>query len=243
MKYHLARGEEQLGTFSDLEVSSGLRDGRFKPGDLCWTEGMPGWQTLEARMEEINPQDEPDAEATAPVPYRIADAQEGIAVLATPGRRLLAKTLDWVMFATPMVMILLAMMDGVFEHEILAVQNDPAKVMEVLQRQMIKLQQAENLTLTAMSSLILLLLVSNVALLTVRGQSLGKWLCRIRIVRSDGGRAGFFRAVLLRWFLFAIIQNVQFIGPVLMMVGYGMILRPDRRCLHDHAADTKVVTC
>jgi uncharacterized RDD family membrane protein YckC len=243
MKYHLARGEEQLGTFSDLEVSSGLRDGRFKPGDLCWTEGMPDWQTLEARMEETNPQDEPDTEAPAPVPYRIADPQEGNAELATPGRRLLAKMLDWVMFFTPMVMILLAMMDGVFEHEIQAVQNDPVKVMEALQRQMIKLQQAESLTLTTMSWLILLLLVSNVVLLTIRGQSLGKWLCRIRIVSGDGSRAGFFRVVLLRWFLFAIIQSVQIIGPVLMMVDYGMVLRPDRRCLHDHAADTKVITC
>lgn len=243
MKYHLARGEEQLGTFSDLEVSSGLRNGRFKPDDLCWMEGMPDWQTLKARMQETNPQDEPAVETAEPVPFRIADPLQASAELATPGRRLLAKMLDWVMLFTPMVMILLAMMDGVFEHEIQSVQDDPAKVMEALQRQMIKLQEAGSLTLTTMSWLILLLFVGNVVLLTMRGQSLGKWLCRIRIVRGDDSRAGFFRVVLLRWFLFAIIQSVQFVGPMLMMVDYGMVLRLDRRCLHDHAADTKVVTC
>lgn len=244
MKYHLARGEEQLGTFSDLEVSSGLRDGRFKSSDLCWTDGMSDWQTLAARMREINPQEEQDAETDEPVPFTVIKPEPSLQQgLATPGRRLLAKVIDWVMLLTPMIIILLAMMDGVFEEEIKAVQEDPAAVMEVLQRQMIKLQEAGNATLTAMSWLIMLLFVGNVVLLTMRGQSIGKWLCRICIVRSDGSRAGFLRVVLVRWFLFAIIQSVQFIGPILMMVDYGLVLRPDRRCLHDHAADTKVVLC
>ena len=56
MKYHLARGEEQLGTFNDLDVSAGLREGRFKPTDLCWAEGMPEWRTLGSHLQELNPE-------------------------------------------------------------------------------------------------------------------------------------------------------------------------------------------
>ena len=56
MKYHLARGEEQLGTFNDLDVSAGLREGRFKPSDLCWAEGMPEWLSLGAHLQELNPE-------------------------------------------------------------------------------------------------------------------------------------------------------------------------------------------
>jgi uncharacterized RDD family membrane protein YckC len=94
----------------------------------------------------------------------------------------------------------------------------------------------------AMSWLVVVLLLGNVILLTVRGQSVGKLLTGIQIVRaSDGGRAGFVKAVLLRWFLFAIIESIQFIGPVLTLANIFMIFRQDRRCLHDLVADTRVV--
>jgi len=243
MKYHLARGENQLGTFSDLDVSAGLRTGRFQPDDLCWTEGMKEWQPLDVRLREITPADEPSPLEPQSTPVSAPDP-DGEAVLSSPQRRLLAKLIDWAMFCAPMFVMLVAMMDETFEAEIKAVQDNPAAVMEALQRRMLSLQEAGNITLTVMSWVIVLLLAVNMVLLTTRGQSVGKWLCGIRIVRAgDGGRPGFVRVVLLRWFLFAIIQSLQFIGPVLMIVDYGMVLRRDKRCLHDHVADTKVVVC
>lgn len=238
MKYHVARGKEQLGTFSDLDVMAGLRSGRFQSDDLCWTEGMEQWQTLKVRMKVEEVDEDPILHQ--PINNPVVSAL----VLSSPGRRLLAKLIDWTMVFTPMIVMLMAMMDEALAAEIKAAQDNPMAVMEAIQRQALKLEQAGSTTLVATSWMIILILVGNMALLTMRGQSLGKCLCGIRIVRAgDGGKAGFVRVVLLRWFLFAVVQSLQVIGPILAFVDYGMVLRPDKRCLHDHVADTLVVNC
>lgn len=43
---HINRGGTNLGTFSEEDVRSGLRAGRFVATDLGWREGMPAWQPL-----------------------------------------------------------------------------------------------------------------------------------------------------------------------------------------------------
>jgi hypothetical protein len=43
---HVNRGGTNLGTFSEEEVQTGLRAGRFQPTDLGWREGMAAWQPL-----------------------------------------------------------------------------------------------------------------------------------------------------------------------------------------------------
>jgi hypothetical protein len=43
---HVNRGGTNLGTFSEEEVRSGLRAGRFQTTDLGWREGMAAWQPL-----------------------------------------------------------------------------------------------------------------------------------------------------------------------------------------------------
>jgi uncharacterized RDD family membrane protein YckC len=78
-------------------------------------------------------------------------------------------------------------------------------------------------------------------MLGLRGQSIGKMLVGIHIVRAqDGSRAGFLKAVLLRWFVFSLIESIGFIGPALTLGNVLMIFRKDRRCLHDLVAETLV---
>src|SRR4051812_8461335 len=43
---HVNRSGTSLGTFSEEDVRSGLRAGRFLPTDLGWREGMSQWQPL-----------------------------------------------------------------------------------------------------------------------------------------------------------------------------------------------------
>ncbi len=43
---HIARGQQQLGTFEEEQVLASLRAGAFLPGDLAWREGMNSWKTL-----------------------------------------------------------------------------------------------------------------------------------------------------------------------------------------------------
>ena len=46
MHYHIARDGQQLGQFSEEELSSGLFDGRYLTTDLAWREGMAEWRPL-----------------------------------------------------------------------------------------------------------------------------------------------------------------------------------------------------
>ncbi len=92
----------------------------------------------------------------------------------------------------------------------------------------------------------LALLITQVWLLTVRGQTLGKLILGIRIVRlRDGANPGFLKAVVIRWVAPGLIQMMLNILPplglIFFIVDSCFIFRDDRRCLHDLMADTIVV--
>jgi hypothetical protein len=44
MTYHVARNNQQLGTFSKEDVAARYASGEILPADLVWTEGMANWQ-------------------------------------------------------------------------------------------------------------------------------------------------------------------------------------------------------
>jgi uncharacterized RDD family membrane protein YckC len=80
------------------------------------------------------------------------------------------------------------------------------------------------------------------ALLAWRGQSVGKLLVGLRIVREDDGTApGAYRAFLLRGAVPFLIEQVPVAGLVFWCIDSSFIFRPDHRCLHDLIAGTKVV--
>ena len=83
-------------------------------------------------------------------------------------------------------------------------------------------------------------LVVQIVLLSRDGQTIGKKILRIRIVRIDTEQnAGFLRAALLRFILNNIIVYATngFYG----LVDALFIFREDRRCLHDLIAGTHVI--
>lgn len=88
-----------------------------------------------------------------------------------------------------------------------------------------------------------LFLVVHGYLLARYGQTVGKWICGIRIVRADRSKAGLWRILLLRkmpFFLLAAIP-VPYIFLVLATADALLIFRSSRQCLHDQVADTVVV--
>ncbi len=91
------------------------------------------------------------------------------------------------------------------------------------------------------------LLLVQIIMVSMRGQTIGKRLLGIRIVRfGDGSNPGFVRAWLLRSLGVGLIGTfaaliLPMLGNVFSIVNYGFIFRADRRCLHDFIADTKVV--
>ena len=81
-------------------------------------------------------------------------------------------------------------------------------------------------------------------MLTKRGQTLGKRMLDIRIVRhADDGNPGFASAVLLRAIVPGVIGAMPYLGVIFALVDICFIFRADRRCLHDLIAGTKVVKC
>ncbi len=91
-------------------------------------------------------------------------------------------------------------------------------------------------------------------LLSTRGQTLGKMVLKVRIVKVNGEKAGFVSAVVLRLFVTGLLlggAGVVFTlafgdtsgiaGNLASLADAVLIFRPDRRCLHDFIAGTKVV--
>jgi uncharacterized RDD family membrane protein YckC len=79
-------------------------------------------------------------------------------------------------------------------------------------------------------------------LLGVRGQTLGKLVAGIRVVRLDGSRASFVHTVVLRYWPFFIVSLVLGnAGNAVTALDSLLVFRRDRRCLHDLIAGTKVV--
>lgn len=82
------------------------------------------------------------------------------------------------------------------------------------------------------------LVLLQTVLIATSGQSIGKKMLAIRIVRTSGAHAGFVHGVLLRSWV-AMIINSAF--GVFWFVDSLFIYSDSRRCLHDHIADTMVV--
>lgn len=80
--------------------------------------------------------------------------------------------------------------------------------------------------------------VAQIWFLSTAGQTLGKKILKIRIVKAaDGKTAGFLNAVFLRsW-----VTGILYLVPFVVIVDFLMIFLPERKCLHDFIAGTKVI--
>jgi uncharacterized RDD family membrane protein YckC len=78
-------------------------------------------------------------------------------------------------------------------------------------------------------------------LLQTRGQTIGKLLLHVRIVRSDGSRATLARLAGLRYFVNSALTLIPWVGWFYALIDVLMIFRQSHKCLHDDIADTIVV--
>jgi uncharacterized RDD family membrane protein YckC len=73
------------------------------------------------------------------------------------------------------------------------------------------------------------------------GQSVGKKVCKTRIVRFGGSPPGFVHGVVLRSWVIWVATAIPGVGGIIGLVDALMIFRSDRRCAHDHIAGTRVI--
>jgi uncharacterized RDD family membrane protein YckC len=73
------------------------------------------------------------------------------------------------------------------------------------------------------------------------GQTVGKKLLGIRIVRSDGSKADLRRLIVLRVLPVWLAGLIPFVGQLVGLIDALLIFRASRKCLHDDIADTIVI--
>ena len=159
----------------------------------------------------------------APPRAAVADIG-GVDVSAEPaerGTRLLAAILDGIVFSV-MVYLPLILAGGV--AEVSAAESGGAQVVAIA---------AGIVTVigfVAWCWLTIKYVVSN-------GQSIGKKLLHIKVVRTDGSRASFSRIFWLRNVVNALLSIIPLYGFIDLLFIFG----ESRQCLHDKIADTIVV--
>ena len=81
----------------------------------------------------------------------------------------------------------------------------------------------------------------NFHLLRSNGQTIGKRICNIKIVRSDGTPADIQRILIYRYLPQWLIPQVPIVGGFFPLIDAVLIFRESRKCLHDDIADTIVI--
>ena len=100
----------------------------------------------------------------------------------------------------------------------------------------------EPLGVLMMALLVVSLITLQWYLLTTQGQTIGKSLMKIRIVRYDTEEnPGFGRAVGLRELVPGFIGAIPLFGMLFTLVDILFIFGKERRCIHDYIAGTKVI--
>src|SRR5215813_4178295 len=80
-------------------------------------------------------------------------------------------------------------------------------------------------------------------LVATNGQSIGKRVVGIKIVRKDGSRASFARIFLLRNLVNTLPNLLPYVGLLYQLIDPLLIYQQSRQCIHDKLADTIVVRC
>ena len=78
-------------------------------------------------------------------------------------------------------------------------------------------------------------------LLCRRGQTIGKYIVKTKIVDMDGNVPDFGKLLVLRYLVLGLVYNIPFIGPPVSIVSALFIFGKERRCGHDYLAGTRVV--
>jgi uncharacterized RDD family membrane protein YckC len=233
---------KEYGPVTADQVRTWISAGRANLDTRAKALGSEEWRRLGDYAEFSSPMGAP--------PVMRAENTSG-ALVETPGlvraergTRLLARVIDWAIefaCAIPGALIL----GEEFMKLVLQVSQGQEPNFEELDLQRV------GLGALVLGVAWLALLVVQVWMLTTRGQSIGKRICNIRIVRvEDGSMPGIVHAWVLRELLMTVIGIflgfVPILGPFMLRPAFHIadwcfIFRDDQRCLHDLIAKTKVV--
>jgi uncharacterized RDD family membrane protein YckC len=229
MQYYVGKNGQQLGPFGEEQIKARVASGEFSPSDLMWCDGMAAWEPISQVLNHLsNPYAPSPGLGQSPLLARNAADPR----LAGLGARLGAAVLDGLLIFLcflPALPAYFALAESAAARETGAAAGELPP-------------EFNPATMILAGVLFLAIIVTNLVLLSTQGQTLGKKMVGVRIVRfEDGGKAGFVKAVLMRGFLPGLIGAIPVLGPVFSLVNICFIFREDRRCIHDLMAGTHVV--
>ena len=92
-----------------------------------------------------------------------------------------------------------------------------------------------------MAVLFCVIVVIDCVMLHKYGQTMGKRIVGIKIMRTDGERISLRRVIGLRTLPISILSRIPFVGWLIALADSLMIFGAERRCLHDVFADSIVI--
>lgn len=215
-----------MGPYSEAQVREMLAAGSIAGSDLAWFEGMADWKPVSQVLPAgaVPVPGAPPAIGTPPVASAAGVPLSPVVRAIDPnlagrGSRLLAVLIDGFLFC-------LCCAPGGILLWIGADDNDTLQIIGGI----------------LIGVAFLALLAIQIYLLTTRGQTIGKKMMSVKIVKyADGSNPGFVHACLLRLIVPGFINGIPIVGSIFPLVDACFIFGEERRCIHDLIAGTKVV--
>ncbi len=164
-------------------------------------------------MSEFNPYQAPNSD--------VAAVNDPTPALAGRGQRLAAAMIDGIISLALVLPVMFLM--GTFDYT----------------------QRGEQppfmLTLNATIFGFLVFMALHFVLLKKYGQTIGKWMLKIRIADLNGDKPDLKTILLKRYLPISVVGLIPVAGQFLPMVDILFIFRKDRRCVHDLIAGTQVL--
>ena len=214
---------KEYGPVAADKIQAWIQGGRANLQTKARRDGETDWKTLGDFAEFAATAGAPPVFTATVAPGSTADAMAAPKPeLAGRGTRLLAQLIDGLIGGISILPgVALMLLGGGFKHS------------------------ARPLAFAGMGLIglaVLALVIIQIYLLSTRGQTIGKKLLDVRIVRfEDNTNPGFVKAFLLRAFVNGLIGAIPLIGVVYSLVDICFIFRDDKRCIHDLIAGTQVV--
>jgi uncharacterized RDD family membrane protein YckC len=245
MKWHYVDQGQQAGPVDDAQFAELVRTGKIQPDTLVWREDMPDWRPY----REINtPPTQPGEEAVCIECGKIFPIGETIRygngrVCASCKPAFLQKLSEGAQintgelrYAPILTRFAAAFLDGL----ILMAVNFAISFISGL----VVAASARGGSSSALAPVLpFILLAVNMTIAVCYegimvgkyGATLGKMACKIKVVTADGGRVSYGRAI-GRYF-------AKLLSSLICLIGYIMACfdQPQKRALHDHICNTRVV--
>jgi uncharacterized RDD family membrane protein YckC len=233
MRYFIGKDGKQLGPFAEEQVRAKLVSGEISHDDLGWHEGMPEWKPLRTLFAASTfPAHETPRTGTSSIPLDSSDfkAPEPSASLAGRGSRLGAYLLD-------QLIALVLILPGLWKLLQPFMKDLEAGNAPTPEELLANIAPALPLLIIPLLAFVIV----QVVMLVKNGQTIGKKMLGIRIVKLDGSNPSFTNVIIMRGILPGLIGGIPMVGPAFSLIDVLLIFREDHRCVHDMIAGTIVV--